>query len=117
MKCEDVQESVRHGCDDLEPAGAPVPGGVRDGGGKAGVGGDRAPIQDPRGAGQRQQGPIGALVPPEEDLQGRPPHRRRHRRPHRRRPRPLPLHAIRVHQLQIHLRISPPCRPPRCSAR
>ncbi|KAG5540435.1 hypothetical protein RHGRI_020596 [Rhododendron griersonianum] len=66
----------------MEPIGALVPGRVRDGGGEVGIGRDRAPIQDPRGARQCQQGPVRALLPPEEDLQGRRPHRRRHRRTH-----------------------------------
>jgi len=83
----------------MEPRGAVVPGGVCDGGGEAGLGGDRSPIQDARGSRMRQQGQLRTLLAPEEDLQGRQPHRRRHRRPHCRRPRPLPVHALRVHQL------------------
>ena len=56
MNRENVQKPVRHGRDDMEPGGEAVPGGVRDGGGEAGLGGDRAPIQDPRGPRMRQQG-------------------------------------------------------------
>jgi len=83
----------------MEPCGAAVPGGVRDGSGEAGLGSDRSPIQDARGSGMCQQGQLRTLLAPEEDLQGRQPHRRGHRRPHRRWPSPFPLHAIRVHQL------------------
>jgi len=55
----------------MEPGGAAVPGGVRDGGGEAGFGGDRSPIQDARGSRMRQQGQLRTLLAPEEDLQGR----------------------------------------------
>ena len=96
---ENVQKPVRHGRDHMEPCGEAVPGGVRYGGGEAGLGGDRAPIEDPRGPRMRQQGQLRTLLAPEEDLQGRQSHRRRHRWPHRRWPRPLPLHEIRMHQL------------------
>lgn len=114
---EDVQKPVRHGRDDLEPRREAVPGGVRDGGREARLGGDWSPIQNARRFGLRQQGQFRALVSPEEDLQGRRPHRRRNRWTHRRRPCPLAIHALRVHQLQLHLRIAASRRASRRPAR
>ena len=71
-----------------------IPGGVFNGGSEARLGGDRTAIEDSRGFGLCQQGQFRALLSPEEDLQGRRPHRRRHCRTHRRRPCSLPVHAI-----------------------
>ena len=114
---DNVQEPIRHRRDDVEPRGEAIPGGVRDGGGEAGLRRNRPPIQNARRFGVREQGELRAVVSPEEDLQGRRPHRRRHRGAHRRRPRAVAVHALRMHQLLLHLRVPSPCRKTRRSAR
>mmetsp|Transcript_40226 Transcript_40226/g.115604 ORF Transcript_40226/g.115604 Transcript_40226/m.115604 type:complete len:215 (-) Transcript_40226:375-1019(-) len=89
----------------MEPWRPHPAGRVRHGGGEAGDACARPPIQHPCRSRLLQEGALGVGPAPAEDLQARRPHGHGYLRPDRGRPRACGVHARRVLEPPLRLRL------------